>query len=242
MGESHTHKKKNIRIYNINIKCNFKIISLGLVHSRLVVHWLVEPFTSDAPFHERMASSSSVRGPGLVFWVWAFPRLSWTCASASARQDCATGWTFCNACDRNWKCTCITVRKQRPSTWKRVLHHTFNHNMKNNHGLIVNDSSMHITLSLLLPKEVTQGDVLCKKRNMWKILHRKMKMRCFNLSLCEMFFKSSLYNRLQKHYSGYKQTCTSGADVLLICRTKTIKVNPTHQTTFEVPGNGGRSR
>lgn len=197
--------QKPIRIYNItNIKCNFKIISSGLVNSLLVVHWLVEPFTSDAPFHERMASSSSVRGPGLVFCVWALPRLSWTCASASARQDCATGWTFCNACDRNWKCTCITVRKQRPSTWKSYI--TPLTTIWKTKPLswsysewFINAYNSEDKKSLLSSKEVTQGDVfLCKnKRNMWKILHRKMKMRCFNLSLCEMIFKTDFKNIIQ---------------------------------------------
>lgn len=70
--------------------------------------------TSAAPFHERAASSSSPRAPA---WLRTPAQRSCTCASASARHDCATGCTFCRAWDRNWKWTCITVRKQRPSTW-----------------------------------------------------------------------------------------------------------------------------
>lgn len=75
--------------------------------------------TSAAPFHEWEASSRSVRGPRSELWERALAQRSWAWARASARQDWATGWTFCKACDRNWKWTCITVRKHRPSTWKR---------------------------------------------------------------------------------------------------------------------------
>lgn len=77
-----------------------------------------------APFHEREASSSSVRGPRSELWERALAQRSWAWARASARQDWATGWTFCKACDRNWKWTCITVRKHRPSTWKETTEMT----------------------------------------------------------------------------------------------------------------------
>lgn len=70
-----------------------------------------------ARFHEHEAPSSSVSAPRSELWEQALAQCSWAWARASARQDCATGWTFCSACDRNWKCTCITVKKHRPSTW-----------------------------------------------------------------------------------------------------------------------------
>lgn len=73
--------------------------------------------TSAAPLHDLIASSSSF--VGLIFEAPAplMFFLSW--ATASAKQECATGCTFCKAWDRNWKWTCITVKKHRPSTCGR---------------------------------------------------------------------------------------------------------------------------
>lgn len=82
-----------------------------------------ERFTWAARFQEQDASSSSVSAPRSELWEQALAQCSWAWARASARQDCATGWTFCNACDRNWKWTCITVKKHRPSTWKDSVYY-----------------------------------------------------------------------------------------------------------------------
>lgn len=68
--------------------------------------------TSAAPLQDRTASSSS----GVWLMLDKLLLLFFSGTTTSAKQEWATGWTFCNAWVRNWKWTCTTVRKHRPNT------------------------------------------------------------------------------------------------------------------------------